>query len=402
LEYHISGKNISMKNKLKSLFLIFVIFFSLCLTGCFTDSKVYEKSEVVFNDWANFHDYLTYEYCLALKNSMENLDISDFDFYFDLHTQMENIQKSIVSDCEKLLKIAENNNNKTFYNDQDVLNNKAITLITDDIDMNMLSYLRIQNYLLDESQHRYTIFYTLLIVVIVIGAIILFVLNEIEISRKNNRINQSETVLRHTIEVQEMERSRISRELHDTVAQSMRYVSLLAEKIEDKELAEKIKSEQNKNIEDIRKLCYNLTPPDFVNIDFVDSINILGKKIFSEQDIQLRVVTNGEIDFSIYTDEQLMNIYRVIQELFQNISKYAKASEVTVLFRKDTILKIMISDDGIGLEENLVKKINSRSISLQRDLHFGIKNILERIQLLDGTIEFRSVEGCGTTTVIEI
>lgn len=41
------------------------------------------------------------------------------------------------------------------------------------------------------------------------------------------------------------------------------------------------------------------------------------------------------MDLSGFSDEQFINIYRIIQELFQNISKHANASEVTVLFRDE-------------------------------------------------------------------
>lgn len=209
-------------------------------------------------------------------------------------------------------------------------------------------------------------------------------------------------MLRHTMEVQEAERARISRELHDTVAQSMRYVSLMAEKIKDKELFEEIISAQNSNIEDIRKLCYNLTPPNFSTINFLDYLNVLAGKVFGATRTQIRIVKNGEINFSIYTEEQLINLYRIIQEIFHNTYKHANASELTVLFRKEEKLKIIISDDGDGMDEKLVADINAKNISFYQNLHFGLKNILERILLLNGSIEFRSEESLGTTIVIEM
>ena len=270
------------------------------------------------------------------------------------------------------------------------------------VDILMIQYIQNWNSILEESQQRFKNFYIILIVVIALIFIFMIVLNERELKGKENRIIQSETTLRHTIAVQETERARISRELHDTVAQSMKYISILAEKISDKKLAEEIIETQNSNIEDIRKMCYNLTPPNFKNTNMVDTLGILADKIFDKEKTQFRIVTNGLIDFSEYTDEQFLNIYRIIQELFQNIKKHADASEVTVLFRKESRLKIIISDDGKGMNSKMVDEINTRNLDLYQKLHFGIKNVLERIQLLGGTIEFRSEEECGTTIVIEV
>ena len=90
---------------------------------------------------------------------------------------------------------------------------------------------------------------------------ILLFLNSKEMRKKDSIIYNSKQFLQHSIDVQESERKRISYELHDTVAQNMRYGSLLAEKLSEKEAAGKIITVQNQNIQDIRNLCYNLTPP---------------------------------------------------------------------------------------------------------------------------------------------
>ena len=214
------------------------------------------------------------------------------------------------------------------------------------------------------------------------------------------------------MEVQEAERRRISRELHDTVAQSMRYVSLLAEGLEEKDTASKIINTQNENIESIRKLCYNLTPPGISGNDMVSALELLGQKIFGieNEDFQLRIVVGDTIDFSDFTDEQLMNLYRIVQEAFQNIKKHAGASEVTVLFKKNQAeekdlkkgLKIIITDDGCGMNAELVEEINSGVFKGTESSHFGVRNIFERVQLLGGSVAYRSEPDCGTQITVVI
>lgn len=277
------------------------------------------------------------------------------------------------------------------------------------INLSMLSYLNNQNYVLEESHSKFYTYFIWLTVAIVLGSGILILLNAREIKKRDKIIYNSEQFLRHSIEVQEAERRRISQELHDTVAQSMRYVSLLAENLSEKETASKIISTQNQNIEDIRKLCYNLTPPAISSDDMISALELLGSKIFDgmEKDFELRIVAEDSVDFSLWNDVQLMSIYRIIQEAFQNIQKHAQAHEVTVLFRSTTSdqsagkgLKIIISDDGVGMSEETVEQINGGIFSNVKDFHFGVRNIVERVQLLGGTVTYRSEIDCGTQITV--
>lgn len=271
------------------------------------------------------------------------------------------------------------------------------------IDLCMLAYLRNQNYALEETHQTYYKYFIFYIFTFGIGAVILIFLNVREIKKRDKIIYNSEQFLRHSMEIQEAERRRISRELHDTVAQSMRYVSLLAENLNEKDAAQKIITTQNQNIQDIRKLCYNLTPPEVSDNDIISALELLGHKIFDEEgSFDVRIVAEDTVDFSKWNNEQLMNIYRIVQEAFQNIKKHAGANEVTVLFKQDESLKIIITDDGCGMDEQLVNQINNGLFENSKAFHFGIRNIFERVQLLGGTVIYRSEQDCGTQITVEI
>lgn len=283
----------------------------------------------------------------------------------------------------------------------------------------MLAYLRNQNYALEDTHQTFFQYFVMYLISFAVGAVILILLNAREIKKRDKVISESEQFLRYTMEVQEAERRRISRELHDTVAQSMRYVSLLAENLSDKESAAKIISTQNQNIEDIRKLCYNLTPPAISGSEMIDSLELLGSKIFGESDekenVEVRIVAEDSVDFSVWSDEELMNIYRIVQEAFQNIKKHSGAGEVTVLFKqiprdvsqsktaaKESHLKFIITDDGCGMSREMVNQINDGLFDKTESFHFGIRNIVERVQLLGGTVTYRSEIDCGTQITVEI
>lgn len=265
-----------------------------------------------------------------------------------------------------------------------------------------------------------------------IGGAILVVLSIKEGLEKDKMLYSSQVFLKHSILIQEAERKRISRELHDSVAQNLRYVSLLAENISDKDTAAKIIETQNQNIENIRNLCYNLTPPSITKDNLLSLVNVFAQKIFGES-FQFRLIAENDVDFSCLNADELLNIYRIVQEALQNIKNHAGAKEVTVFFKRNPLaaepveparqkaalpkaisartmtaknprshLKIIISDDGCGMDEELVKEINSAIFEKSKESHFGVRNICERVKLLNGKVTFSSAPDFGTHITVEV
>lgn len=387
-----------MKARLNLLSLLFLILLSL--TGCQdTANKSFTDSITVYETWSDFQKQKDAASCKKFLDSIENFEPEKFNSYPILKSQTNNQMKSCIETAQSLLEILET---------EPVPDEKVVSEKIEQINLCLLAYLRNQNFALQDTQQNYFSFFIWLLATIIIGGLILIYLNIREIKKKDQIIYNSEQFLKHSMEVQEAERRRISRELHDTVAQSMRYVSLLAEGLLDKDAASKIITTQNENIESIRKLCYNLTPPGISANDMVSALELLGQKIFdsAEQDFQFRIVVDDSADFSDFSDEQLMNIYRIVQEAFQNIKKHAKANEVTVLFKnrsaEETGLKIIITDDGCGMSATLVEEINSGVFKGTENSHFGVRNIFERVQLLGGNVTYRSEPDCGTQITVVI
>ena len=377
-----SARNI-MPNLFWHLSLIFLLFFISCGQNT---GKNFNDSKIVYEAWEEFHQNKDEESCRSFILAIENYEPEKFNSYPELKAET----KKQIETCKQTAKLLL----------QDPDNKEYI----EKIDLCLLAYMQNQNFALEDTNNKYFSFFMWLLATIIAGGVILIYLNVREIKKRDQIIYNSEQFLKHSMEVQEAERRRISRELHDTVAQSMRYVSLLAEGLSEKDTASKIISTQNENIESIRKLCYNLTPPAISAGDMVSALELLGQKIFGEtgekpDDFQLRIVVGEGVDFSVFADEQLMNIYRIIQEAFQNIKKHAGASEVTVLFKPS---KIIITDDGCGMNEELVSQINSGIFKNTENSHFGVRNIFERVQLLGGTVTYRSEPDCGTQITVTI
>jgi signal transduction histidine kinase len=86
-------------------------------------------------------------------------------------------------------------------------------------------------------------------------------------------------------------------------------------------------------------------------------------------------------------------IYRVLQELINNIIKHAQANEVTIqLIRESNEFMLMVEDNGKGFD--LEKTMQQQGI--------GLKNITSRVEYLNGQVNYDTAVGKGTTVIIEI
>ncbi len=218
-----------------------------------------------------------------------------------------------------------------------------------------------------------------------------------------------EKILKATNKGQEEERRRIALELHDSVAQQMRYVSILAEKIDDKELATEIKKNQSECIENLRNTCYTLSS---INMDKGNFPQALKNSIDNYQKrtgIETSLVITEDVDFDSLPQITFHHLFRIIMELLSNIEKHSEASEVIILIRNSSIsdkmhsgLVIFISDDGKGLDTKTLEAMNSPKITSIKNLHFGLQNIKLRLNEIGGSIKYVSEEGEGTEVEIKI
>lgn len=218
-----------------------------------------------------------------------------------------------------------------------------------------------------------------------------------------------EKILKATNKGQEEERRRLALELHDSVAQQMRYVSILAEKISDQELAQEIKKNQSECIENIRNACYTLSSINMDKGSFPDALKNSIDNFQRRTGITTSLVITPDADFDSLPQIAFHHLFRIIMELLTNIEKYSGAEEVTVLIRKPSAsdkiskgLMIFISDDGQGLEESILEEMNSKKVVSIKNLHFGLQNIKLRLNEIGGSIKYVSEKGEGTEVEISI
>lgn len=218
-----------------------------------------------------------------------------------------------------------------------------------------------------------------------------------------------EKILKATNKGQEEERRRIALELHDSVAQQMRYVSLLAEKIQDEQLSKEIKMNQSECIENLRNTCYTLSSIDMNQSNFPEILKNAVNSFQNRTGIATSLVITPEVDFNILPQITFNHIFRVIMELLINIEKHSEAHEVTLLIRNPVAsdkmeegLMIFLSDDGKGIDSEILEMMNSKKIINIKNMHFGLQNIKLRLNEINGSIKYISEKDEGTEVEIRI
>lgn len=206
---------------------------------------------------------------------------------------------------------------------------------------------------------------------------------------------EKETIrARNLIEGQNLERSRIAKELHDGVGGRLSAIKIKMDQlntttIRDPELEQCIVQLQE-TAKEIRVISHDLNENKINELNFVHLLRYLVD--------DYRFYFSGEIHFNIFPEDKYEEIkdikkhylYRVIQEILSNCLKYAEAENIYIDCTFDDIYRIIIEDDGKGFDVESVKK------------GMGIENIKKRVETLKGKIHIDSVEGRGATFIMEI
>jgi len=226
---------------------------------------------------------------------------------------------------------------------------------------------------------------------------------ELEFSKKQQKSNEEiyELMLEQQKKIEEgkqVEKKRISQELHDGVMGKLTSIRLnlfILSKKKDTETIEKCLSHINEiqDIEkEIRNIAYDLGKNAFSdNVNFTSIVRNLFTSIESSTGMSFKFNFDDTIRWDLIGDNIKMQIYRILQEALQNINKHANAYNVSLTIKTlHNSIIIKIEDDGIGFEEQKIKK------------GFGLKNMISRASDINSTIELNSKPGIGTRIKLAI
>lgn len=216
-------------------------------------------------------------------------------------------------------------------------------------------------------------------------------------------LRASERKLHHLaaqiLQVQEQERGRISRELHDDLGQSLLVVKLLMSKA----YRTLSKEEDNAVIQDLqtalehldtlinkaRRISHYLSPSILEDLGLEVALNSLFKDFANTGGWKFSL--NMENVSPLLSQNVQLAVYRIFQEALTNISKHAAATEVKVQISQDhDRVHFQIGDNGQGFDLAASKGANPGERGL------GLASIEERVHLLNGVIEIQSQKGRGT------
>lgn len=223
--------------------------------------------------------------------------------------------------------------------------------------------------------------------------------------KSSRKLENTNRYLSLTIKGQEEERSRIAQELHDTVAQDLRYALKLLKGKSESENAHRNESVNviEKSLVQLRFLSENLVPPDITKNDLCINILNLCQSLkcrsaeISEKEaaLDIRFVKSENVDTSFLTEDENLNLFRIVQESLVNVLKHSSASEATVLVRNEAGnerkgVYIFITDDGKGFAP---KRLEEKSPETN---HLGLSGIKKRAELIGAEVRIDSAENEGT------
>ncbi len=204
------------------------------------------------------------------------------------------------------------------------------------------------------------------------------------------------------IQAQEEEKKRIAREIHDGPAQSMANVVLrteITERLIDNQQVDLAKQELKdlkkivrQNLADVRQIIFNLRPMVLDDLGLFPTLRKYIPEVAKRENLNIQLNISGKE--SRLSSPVEVAIFRLIQELINNVIKHAEATIASVNIEvSDKYIKVNVEDNGKGfIEEEVMNNSN----------HFGLIGLKERVQLFDGNYEIKSSIDMGTIISFKI
>jgi len=191
-----------------------------------------------------------------------------------------------------------------------------------------------------------------------------------------------------------LERSRISRELHDNIGARLTAMSTRIDLLEDGKnhagALTKIREEATDTVSMLRDTIWAMHREEFTVSQFMSRIQQYANGVLPES-VKLSLHADKKLRNEYLNSSEALNLFRIAQEAIQNCMKHSGASEINIRLRRvGDGFEFLISDNGNGCI--LTTETDDDS--------YGLQNIRERSAEINGRAEFKTAEGSGFTVRI--
>lgn len=216
---------------------------------------------------------------------------------------------------------------------------------------------------------------------------------------KNNkilRLSQEKQIasLKNMMAGEEQERKRIAEELHDGIGGMLAALKMHLTTVQEafnltrEDSAKSLMRMLDETAKEVRRTTHNLMPDSLYRYGFVKALEKYLDRIREGNKLEIQL----QIPDIIFLDNRSFELalYRIFQELLQNIIRHAEARQVFIqIYQEKDLLSIMVEDDGIGYT---IDKEHGG---------IGLNNIRNRVHSFDGIIDIQSAPGKGTLVHME-
>ena len=199
---------------------------------------------------------------------------------------------------------------------------------------------------------------------------------------------RNETYTHNLIKAQEEERTRVARELHDSVGQKLMLLTKKTKTTGNQEM----ESLASNTLEELRAISRGLHPATLERLGPTVAI----RNMVDEVDTNTNIFFTHEIEDidAFLSREASLHLYRIIQEVLNNMVKHAEAKAASVTIeKKENTIEAIIADNGKGFEFSEKLKISES---------LGMKTLMERAKILHSKIDIKSQINKGTTVTLTI
>ena len=200
------------------------------------------------------------------------------------------------------------------------------------------------------------------------------------------------------------ERSRLARDLHDAVTQTLFSVSVIADVLpriwernpeEGRRRLNELRQLSRGALAEMRTLLLELRPSALMEANLADLLRQLAASINSRSGVEVDVQIEGEVELS---PDVKVSLYRIAQEALNNVAKHSNAAQAQITLSMRTgngaspaWVRLVITDNGCGFDTTVSKPA-----------HIGLDIMQERAAAIGAQLTIRSAVGAGTTVQVEI